>query len=104
MTEKMEHHLGEDLAAMADEGRGLAPLRREELAKHVSDCAECRAALRSAKLVLEAVEADRPPEPSPAFDRALFARLDALDREAPRATLLQRLAELFTFPRLGAAV
>jgi hypothetical protein len=77
-----EHHLGEDLAAMADGGRGLADARRLELEQHVAACADCRAAVASAQVVLRAVDERVEAAPSESFDRALSARLDALDRAA----------------------
>src|SRR6185503_13566005 len=98
-----EHHLDEDLAAMADDGRGLSRERKAELERHVADCAHCRAALASARLVLSTVDAQKPLEPSEAFNRALFARLDALD-QAGKKTFSERLRELFTLPRVGIAM
>jgi hypothetical protein len=96
-----EHHLGEDLAAMAGGGRGLEAAKKAELERHVDGCAACRAALVSARMVLETVDAARPPAPSEGFDRALFARLDALDR-IERPGLLEQLRAWFSVPRMAA--
>lgn len=108
MNQGFDHHFGEDLAAMADEGRGLSADRRDDLLRHAADCEECRAALASAKLVLSAVGQVREPEPSSAFDGQLFSRIDALDREARNALaqpgFWDRVKELFTLPRVGALV
>lgn len=105
------HHLGEELVAMADGGRGLSPERREELAQHAAGCAECREALRSAAIVLAAVDLEPPLEPSPGFDAALQARLDAIDRaeaaaaprRANRPSPWQWLADLLQPPQWALA-
>ena len=98
MSEGLDHHLGEDLAAMADGGRGLAAERRLELERHVEGCAACRTALASAKLVLKTVDAARVElDPSKRFDAALFARLDAVDRASRRPRVW------FALPRIGLA-
>jgi hypothetical protein len=98
-----DHHLGEDLAAMADGGRGLEAARFEALSKHVAACRECQTAIAAARTVLEVIEKREEQAPSPAFDRAMFARLDAIDREQPG--LLARVRQLLsTGPRLGFAM
>jgi hypothetical protein len=48
------------------------------VAQHVQGCAACQAARREVERVTELLPAGSV-EPSPGFDRALFARLDALD-------------------------
>lgn len=103
MSDVLDHHLGEDLAAMADGGRSLQDARKLELERHVEDCAVCRTAIASAKLVLETVDATRPLEPSKSFDSALFAKLDALDQQS-RVSIWDRLRELFTLPKIGVAM
>lgn len=69
-----DHHLGEDLAALALGDTAL----REKHQAHLASCAACRRAVAEAEHVMVAlalpVEA-----PSAAFDRALWARLDAED-------------------------
>lgn len=95
MSDVFDHHLGEELAAHAD-GRPLSP----ELEQHVTTCSECQAAVRSARWVLKTVDAHKPPLPSPGFDAALFARLDAIDR-AERVPWLERLRAFFSLPKLG---
>jgi hypothetical protein len=96
----LDHHLGEDLLAMAEGGAGLSPARKVDLEAHLATCAECQAAIASAKLVLRVVDAHPVDEPSPAFDRALFARLDEIDRRVP---FLQRVKDFFTVPKIGFA-
>jgi hypothetical protein len=104
MSEKLDHHLGEDLAAMAEGGASLPEAKKLELERHIEGCAACKTAIASAKLVLDAVDAVRPPDPSTSFDHALFARLDAIDRRAASPGFWERVRELFTLPKLGAAV
>jgi len=92
----MSEHLGEDLATLA--------LGNEDSIKkhsaHLTSCPDCARALDEAKRVMSAL--DQPAlEPSMGFDRALFARLDAIDAASPWA----RIKAWFTLPRLiGAGV
>lgn len=97
-----DHHLGEDLAAVA-EGGGTA-----EQQAHVATCTECQMAVRSAKLVFAAVAQVEAPVLSDSFDRAMSARLDAIDalekRLPQESSWLDRWREFFTLPKLGFAV
>lgn len=80
-----DHHLGEDLAALALGD----PAARAKHQAHLESCAACRRAVAEAEHVMVALA--MPVEaPSAAFDRALWARLDAEDA-AERATWLARL-------------
>lgn len=71
-----DHHLGEDLAAMAAEGAGLSPETLARHREHLAGCAACQKALAEAQAVFRVLEALPIAEPSSGFDRALFARLD----------------------------
>lgn len=95
MSDTFDHHLGEELAAYAD-GQPLSA----ELEHHLTTCSDCQAALASARWVLKTVDANKPPLPSPGFDAAMFARLEAIDR-AESAPWLERLRAFFTLPKLG---
>lgn len=99
MTLPSDHHLGEDLGAMALGGQGLTSAREAYLSEHIAECAACRNALLTAQLVQSTVENMPPVEPSNGFDRALFRQIDALDR-ASLPPVARRLAELFIRPRL----
>lgn len=95
----MSEHLGEALAALA--AGELEPSHRAQLEAHVASCADCARALAEARRVFAALEAP-PLEPSPSFDRALYARLDEAD-----ASLWSKVRAWLTPPRLalaGAAV
>lgn len=72
-----DHHLGEDLVALAlDDEAALA-----RHASHLEGCADCRRALEESRRVMIALAI--PAEaPSAAFDRGVWARLDAVDAEA----------------------
>lgn len=98
-------HLGDDLAAMASGGSSLDADRRAELERHLTACAQCRGELEEARAVFAALDQTPAVEPSPGFDRALYARLDAIDG-ASRAGVLSVLRTFFTPPRLalGAAL
>jgi anti-sigma factor RsiW len=74
------HHLGEDLAAMADGGTGLDPLKTAELEAHITDCAACRSALAETRRIFSALSSTPTLEPSSGFDRGLFAKIEAIDR------------------------
>ncbi len=74
-----DHHLGEDLAAMAAEGAGLTPETLARHREHLAACASCQKALAEAQAVFRVLEALPAAEPSSGFDRALFARLDQED-------------------------
>ncbi|MCK6549680.1 zf-HC2 domain-containing protein, partial [Myxococcota bacterium] len=107
MSHEHDVHVGEDLAALADGGEGLTPERRRALEAHVATCAACASALASAQLVLRTIDdVLTPPEPSQAFDARLFQALDEVDRrlarEARAPSLFERLAAVFTVPRLAA--
>jgi putative zinc finger protein len=109
MIERAEHHLGEDLMAMADGGADLPAARKAELEAHVASCPECQEALASARAVLRAIDAAEQPDVSASFDRALFARLDSIDAAdrktavSPRS-FIERIRAFFTLPRIGIAV
>jgi hypothetical protein len=104
MSDAGDHHLGEDLAAMADGGRDLSPEKKLELERHIESCAICKAAISQARLVLKTVDVvRRAPEPSSSFDASLFSRLDAVDREV-RGSIWEKIRELFTLPKIGVAV
>lgn len=98
-----EHHLGEDLLAMAEGGASLSLARREELQLHLDSCAACQAAVAETRRVLLMVEKLPMVEPSPAFARALSLRLDQLDAEAQDA-FWARLKATLTLPRLAGAM
>lgn len=75
-----DHHLGEDLAALA---LGDTTLREKHQA-HMAGCSACRRAVAEAEHVMVALA--MPVEaPSVAFDRALWARLDAEDAAEQRS-------------------
>jgi hypothetical protein len=98
-----DHHLGEDLALVA-EGGGTPELR-----EHAGGCAACQAAIVSTQMIYAAVAKIAPPDPSASFDAAMRGRLDAIDalesvRGPQTLSLFERLGELFTLPRLGFAV
>lgn len=95
-----EHHLGEDLASFAAGGAELPESRRRELEEHVASCAACRRAIAESKLIFSALESPAL-EPSSNFNRALFARLDAIDAEAP---WWSRLTAWFTPQRASLAM
>ena len=78
-----DHHLGEDLAAMAAEGAGLSQETVARHREHLSSCGACQKALAEAQAVFRALEALPVAEPSSGFDRALFARLDREDASGP---------------------
>jgi anti-sigma factor RsiW len=93
------HHLGEDLAAMADGGAGIDPLKKTELEAHIKDCAACRSALAETRRIFSALSSTPTLEPSSSFDRAVFAKLDSIDRA--REPLLSRFRAWLTVPRLA---
>lgn len=80
MKEPSEHHLGEDLAAIASGGSDISAAKRAELEAHVAGCTSCQRALAETRMIFEALDLAPVIVPSPAFDRALFSRLDAVDR------------------------
>lgn len=92
-----EHHLGEDLAEYAGSSPGLDAARRAALDQHVAGCEACQRAVAESRQIFSALSGATALEPSPGFDRALFARLDALD--AP--PLWTRVRDFFTLPRLA---
>lgn len=109
-----EHHLGEDLAAMAEGGTSLDADRRAELQRHVATCDACKSAIAGCRLVFRAMAETPRVEPSNLFDERLFARLDAIDRGGSSAAsegafrptlgaLVHRVAAFFTLPRVGLA-
>jgi anti-sigma factor RsiW len=98
MTEREQHHLGEDLAAMVDGGASLSDARRQELESHLESCVVCRGAIEQARTALDLLSGPGI-EPSQGFDRALYARLDAID-EKQASSLSARLARFFTPPRV----
>ncbi len=99
MSEETTHHLGEDLWAFVE--GGLDDARAAELGEHVRTCGACQQAVAETKQVFAAL--DTPPvEPSAAFDRALFGKLDELDRAA-QPSLLSRLKAWLQPPQLIAA-
>ncbi len=89
MSKQEQHHLGEDLGAMAEGGDTLPTVRREELDAHIACCPSCRQAIADTQAVLRGMNMTSL-EPSQGFDAALFAQLDAID-EAARSSLWQRL-------------
>ncbi|MCC7382640.1 MAG: hypothetical protein IT384_12460 [Deltaproteobacteria bacterium] len=93
-------HLGEDLAAMAAGGTDLGADRRAELERHLAACAECRRALEEARTLFAALDRLPARAPSAGFDRAMFARLDAVDRES-QASTWSVLRAFFTPPRVA---
>jgi catechol 2,3-dioxygenase-like lactoylglutathione lyase family enzyme len=102
VTEHQAHHLGEDLGAMAEGGARLLPERKAELEAHVKSCIVCKSAIEECKKLYAALEGLPLVEPSPAFDRALFAKLDEIDR-VKEASLTERLRAFFTVPRFALA-
>jgi hypothetical protein len=102
MTGNLDHHLGENLALVVEGGSGLDPARKAEIDQHVAGCPSCQAAIASAAAVFETVGKRSLPEPSAGFDRALFARLDAIDRQQG-GSLFERVRALFTLPRVAFA-
>jgi anti-sigma factor RsiW len=93
-------HLGEALFALAADDPELAPADRAALEAHAAGCPDCAAALAEARQVWAALDAPAL-EPSAGFDRALFAELDAIDREAAGPGWWARLAEWLSPPRLA---
>ncbi len=84
-----DRHVGEDLVLLALGDGAPSQDAATRHAAHLAGCAECRGAVEEARRVMVALTL--PAEaPSPAFDRALFARLDAIDAEA-RGTPWARL-------------
>lgn len=93
-----DHHLGEDLAAMAAEGAGLNADTVARHREHLRSCAACQKALAEAQAVFRVLEALPAAEPSSGFDRALFARLD---QEDSSKSWLERLGERLFGPGRG---
>jgi hypothetical protein len=78
-----EHHLGEDLAALASPpgtALELPSARRSELEAHLADCPACQAALADARRIFQVLDREPVAEPSARFDAALMERLDGIDR------------------------
>lgn len=100
MTRDVEHHLADDLEAMADGGEGLSAARRDALQQHIATCEACQCALQETQAALSALRSDAL-EPSAGFDAALFAKLDAIDA-AQAQTLWTRVQQYFTLPQLYA--
>ena len=99
MTMRDGHHLGEDLASMARGGDDLGAAERAEHEAHIADCRDCQRAIDEAQHILQAFEAAPDLEPSVGFDRAMFAKLDEIDREL-QPTLRDRLKGFFAWPQL----
>ncbi len=73
-------HVESDLTAYLD--GALGPARRTEVESHLAACAGCRAERDRLAAVLRTIsDLPPPPEPSPGFTRAFWARIDA---EPPR--------------------
>ena len=88
-------HLEEDLVAFVTEDMDDADRTRWQL--HVDDCDACQAAVQETRQIFEAT-AQEALTPSPGFDRALFARLDAIDRE-DNPSFVDRLKAWWSQPR-----
>ena len=105
MTKIETHHLGEDLAAMAAGGESLPHAHRTELDAHVASCAACRKAIAESRAIFVALDALPAVAPSERFDRALFNRLDELDRSSQAGAFESFLAwfkDAWTLPRIMA--
>lgn len=66
-------HLSEDDLILHFYGEAGAPERRVE--QHLSACAECQGAFQALRRVMETIDAAPVPEPGPAFERTVWARL-----------------------------
>jgi len=100
MSPSEEHHLQDDLEAMADGGRALSPARREALQQHIDSCQACQAALHDTQAALAALNSEDL-QPSEGFDAALYAKLDAIDAEQP-SSFWANFRHWLTPPRLYA--
>ncbi len=103
MSPRDEHHLQDDLEAMADGGHALSPARREALQQHIDSCGACQSALQNTQAALAALHSEGL-QPSAGFDAALYAKLDAIDAidaQGP-ASFWASVRQFLTPPRIYA--
>ncbi len=101
-ADPQEGHLGPELTALA---MGETLENEAELRAHLNACSACQEELKDTMRALEAIDARPPPKLSADFDQAMFAKLDAIDAQAPSRAALAwaRLRAWWWAPALGLA-
>ena len=93
-------HLSEDDLILHYYGEGAAADDEARVAQHLDVCEPCRGAFDALRRVMEMIDAAPVPEPGPAFERTVWAKLQNRD-DFSRLAGREKSSRFFTFAFAG---